>query len=83
MQVFKDSGGIPQEDLGSCVLRERPSKAQALRCEKQSAKEQPVRGCVGAKTGVEAGRELGLGHLRPLFSGRDLRGAKDKPSVKE
>lgn len=72
----------PRES-GELCLRERPSKAQVSRCEKQTAKEQPVRGCVGAKAGAEAGREAGLGHLRPLFSGGDLRGSKDKPSVKE
>lgn len=82
MQVFKDSGGFPQENLRSCVSRERSSKAQVLRCEKQTAKEQPVRECVGAKTGAEAGREVGLGHLSPLFSRVDLRGTKDKPSLK-
>lgn len=62
-----------------CVSRERSSKAQVLRCEKQTAKEQPARACVGTKTGAEAGREAGLGHLRPLFSGKDLRGTKPKP----
>lgn len=72
----------PRES-GELCLRERPSKAQVSRCAKQTAKEQPVRGCVGAKAGAEAGREAGLGLLRPLFSGGDLRGSKDKPSVKE
>jgi hypothetical protein len=67
------------------VFREKghPRHRFHPRCEKQAAKEQPVRGCVGAKTGAEAGREAGLGHVSPLFSGRDLRGTKDKLSVKE
>lgn len=69
-------GDFPQENLGSRVPRESPSKAQVSRCAVQNAKEQPVSGCGAVKTGAEAGREAGVGHLGPLLPEGILEGPK-------
>lgn len=63
-------GDFPQEGLGS------PSKAQVPRCAVQNVEEQPVLGCGAVKTGAEAGREAGLGHVGPSLQEGSLEGPK-------